>query len=122
MLGVTTSLSRLVIETPHIDCSYIHRTLQTAKIGSLVDIQDSEDPEGLRIFYYLVQDLRVCALPWAPASSVIDFCVVLHLLFDFLALQNQAYLIASLQRIDRTCGMPFTEWLQKFGARCEFFS
>lgn len=32
---------------------------QTAKIGSLVDIQDSEDPEGLRIFYYLVQDLRV---------------------------------------------------------------
>ncbi|KAK0187033.1 Mago nashi protein [Armillaria mellea] len=31
---------------------------QTAKIGSLVDIQDSEDPEGLRVFYYLVQDLR----------------------------------------------------------------
>ena len=33
---------------------------QTAKIGSLVDIQDSEDPEGLRVFYYLVQDLKVC--------------------------------------------------------------
>jgi protein mago nashi len=33
--------------------------LQTAKIGSLVDIQDSEDPEGLRVFYYLVQDLKV---------------------------------------------------------------
>ena len=32
---------------------------QTAKIGSLVDVQDSEDPEGLRVFYYLVQDLRV---------------------------------------------------------------
>lgn len=32
---------------------------QTAKIGSLVDIQDSEDPEGLRVFYYLVQDLKV---------------------------------------------------------------
>ncbi len=32
---------------------------KTAKIGSLVDIQDSEDPEGLRVFYYLVQDLRV---------------------------------------------------------------
>ena len=31
---------------------------QTAKIGSLVDIQDSEDPEGLRVFYYLVQDLK----------------------------------------------------------------
>ena len=34
---------------------------QTAKIGSLVDIQDSEDPEGLRVFYYLVQDLKVTA-------------------------------------------------------------
>jgi len=32
--------------------------LQTAKIGSLVDVNESEDPEGLRVFYYLVQDLR----------------------------------------------------------------
>lgn len=36
------------------------RHIKTAKIGSLVDIQDSEDPEGLRVFYYLVQDLKVC--------------------------------------------------------------
>ena len=35
---------------------------KTAKIGSLVDIQDSEDPEGLRVFYYLVQDLKVSVL------------------------------------------------------------
>ena len=34
---------------------------QTAKIGSLVDVADSEDPEGLRVFYYLVQDLKVLA-------------------------------------------------------------
>ncbi|CAA6666939.1 unnamed protein product [Spirodela intermedia] len=27
-------------------------------IGSLVDVQTSRDPEGLRIFYYLVQDLK----------------------------------------------------------------
>jgi len=40
----------------------LHFTSQTAKIGSLVDIQDSEDPEGLRVFYYLVQDLKVCPL------------------------------------------------------------
>ena len=33
--------------------------MQTAKIGSLVDVQDSEDPEGLRVMYYLVQDLKV---------------------------------------------------------------
>ncbi len=35
--------------------------VQTAKIGSLVDVADSEDPEGLRVFYYLVQDLKVRA-------------------------------------------------------------
>lgn len=32
--------------------------LKTAKIGSLVDVSDSADPEGLRVFYYLVQDLK----------------------------------------------------------------
>ena len=31
---------------------------QTAKIGSLQDVQESSDPEGLRVFYYLVQDLK----------------------------------------------------------------
>lgn len=34
------------------------RTRKTAKIGSLVDVNESEDPEGLRVFYYLVQDLK----------------------------------------------------------------
>ena len=32
--------------------------MKTAKIGSLVDVNESEDPEGLRVFYYLVQDLK----------------------------------------------------------------
>src|SRR3954468_23203270 len=36
------------------DLAYI----QTAKIGSLVDVTESADPEGLRVFYYLVQDLK----------------------------------------------------------------
>lgn len=31
---------------------------KTAKIGSLVDVTESADPEGLRVFYYLVQDLK----------------------------------------------------------------
>ena len=35
-----------------------HISFATAKIGSLLDVQDSKDPEGLRIFYYLVQDLK----------------------------------------------------------------
>jgi hypothetical protein len=37
--------------------------LQTAKIGSLADVNDSQDAEGLRVFYYLVQDLKVGSLP-----------------------------------------------------------
>lgn len=32
-----------------------HISFTTSKIGSLVDVQGSKDPEGLRIFYYLVQ-------------------------------------------------------------------
>lgn len=35
-----------------------HIAFETAKIGSLVDVQESSDPEGLRVFYYLVQDLK----------------------------------------------------------------
>ncbi|TKY87641.1 hypothetical protein EX895_003222 [Sporisorium graminicola] len=35
-----------------------HISFETAKIGSLVDVQDSDDPEGLRVMYYLVQDLK----------------------------------------------------------------
>jgi protein mago nashi len=27
-------------------------------LSSLVEVQDSKDPEGLRAFYYLVQDLK----------------------------------------------------------------
>lgn len=35
--------------------------MQTSKIGSLVEVQESDDPEGLRVMYYLVQDLKVGA-------------------------------------------------------------
>eukprot|EP00997_Jenningsia_sp_PLL12_P008986 NODE_5854_length_547_cov_36.941767_g5109_i0.p1 GENE.NODE_5854_length_547_cov_36.941767_g5109_i0~~NODE_5854_length_547_cov_36.941767_g5109_i0.p1 ORF type:complete len:103 (+),score=21.54 NODE_5854_length_547_cov_36.941767_g5109_i0:184-492(+) len=35
-----------------------HISFTTTKIGSLLDVQDSQDPDGLRIFYYLVQDLK----------------------------------------------------------------
>jgi len=35
-----------------------HISFTTSKIGSLLDVQKSQDPEGLRIFYYLVQDLK----------------------------------------------------------------
>lgn len=38
-------------------CRYIF-CVQTSKIGSLSDVHNSNDAEGLRLFYYLVQDLK----------------------------------------------------------------
>lgn len=35
-----------------------HISFTTSKIGSLLDVQESNDPEGLRLFYYLVQDIK----------------------------------------------------------------
>eukprot|EP01134_Creolimax_fragrantissima_P005430 CFRG5430T1 len=35
-----------------------HISFKTSKIGSLTNVNESKDPEGLRTFYYLVQDLK----------------------------------------------------------------
>ena len=35
-----------------------HISFVTSKIGSLVDVEDSKDPDGLKLFYFLIQDLR----------------------------------------------------------------
>ncbi|KAG4105498.1 putative mago-nashi [Neocallimastix lanati (nom. inval.)] len=35
-----------------------HISFTTSKLGSLIDVQESEDPEGMRAFYYLIQDLK----------------------------------------------------------------
>lgn len=35
-----------------------HISFTTSKTGSLVDVNHSKDPDGLRCFYYLVQDLK----------------------------------------------------------------
>ncbi|XP_035884511.1 protein mago nashi homolog 2-like [Phyllostomus discolor] len=35
-----------------------HISFTTSKIGSLIDVNKSKDPEGLQVFYYLVQDLK----------------------------------------------------------------
>jgi len=39
-------------------CGNEHISFVTSKIGSLVDIEDCKDAEGLKLFYFLVQDLR----------------------------------------------------------------
>ena len=35
-----------------------HISFTTAKIGSLNEVKESSDPEGLRAFFYLIQDLK----------------------------------------------------------------
>ena len=63
---------------------------QTAKLGSLVEVQDSEDPEGLRVFYYLVQDLKVrCKGGQSPTASLTFARTVPHLQPDQSALQGE---------------------------------
>lgn len=37
---------------------YRHISFSTAKIGCLADVEDSKDADGLKCFYYLVQDLK----------------------------------------------------------------
>ena len=66
--------------------SSIHRFYKTAKIGSLVDIQDSEDPEGLRVFYYLVQDLKVSHLRYLYRCSWSELLYVQCLIFSLISL------------------------------------
>ncbi|CAK0878630.1 unnamed protein product [Prorocentrum cordatum] len=54
-------------------CGKEHISFTTSKIGSLADVQASKDPEGLRVFYYLVQDLKCFVFsligPGAPESE-----------------------------------------------------
>ena len=65
-----------------------HISFQAAKIGSLLDVQSSKDPEGLRVFYYLVQVRGACAgwtREWAthtPSHAIVPQdlkCLVLSL-------------------------------------------
>lgn len=43
-------------------CGNEHISFQTCKIGSLLDISESRDPEGLKVFYYLMQDVKCLIL------------------------------------------------------------
>jgi protein mago nashi len=39
-----------------------HVSFATTKLGSMVQVQSSKDPEGLKNFYHLVQDVKCMAL------------------------------------------------------------
>merc|ERR1712037_782958 len=47
-----------IIEDSEILKEEDHISFTTSKIGSLIDVNQCKDPEGLRTFYYLVQDLK----------------------------------------------------------------
>ena len=54
-------LDRVVCQELEIVIGDEHISFTTSKIGSLVDVNQSRDPDGLRCFYYLVQDLKCLA-------------------------------------------------------------
>lgn len=51
LFGIAIQELEIVIGDEHI-------SFTTSKTGSLLDVNQSKDPEGLRGFYYLVQDLK----------------------------------------------------------------
>lgn len=51
-----------------------HISFETAKIGSIVDVDESEDPDGMRVFYYMVQDLK--ALVFSLTSLHFKVCLL----------------------------------------------
>ena len=49
-----------------------HVSFNTTKLGSVLQVQQSKDPEGLRIFYYLVQVRRLplsLGVAWGKGGS-----------------------------------------------------
>ena len=46
-----------------------HISFTTTKLGSLMQVQQSKDPDGLRIFYYLVQVCERSRTPCAQKAS-----------------------------------------------------
>ncbi|KAI1955411.1 hypothetical protein LOZ58_006784 [Ophidiomyces ophidiicola] len=67
-----------------------HISFETAKIGSLVDVTESADPEGLRVFYYLVQDLKafvfsLISLHFKVSTAAISYLLNALLSYDRFA-------------------------------------
>ena len=61
----------------------------------MVEVADSEDPEGLRVFYYLVQDLKVRGMVvyvWTT-TEILNVATVFDLLPHLPPLQDQAHII-----------------------------
>ena len=53
-----------------------HISFTTSKIGSLIDVNQCKDPEGLRTFYYLVQECVIMSSTYDVINSVIFFTLL----------------------------------------------
>lgn len=54
-----------------------HICFNTTKLGSVLQVQQSKDPDGLRIFYYLVQvgaTVRAAGWLWVGGRAVGEGC------------------------------------------------
>ena len=77
-----------------------HVSFELGKLGSLVDVQNSDSPESLRVLYYLIQDLRVRIIlsVWYYRSPVgmltcIPCDIDVRVLPNQSTLQDQAYTV-----------------------------
>ena len=50
-----------------------HKPFQTSKFGSFNELQQSSDPEGLTIFWYLIQDIKCFVLSLINAHFRVSF-------------------------------------------------
>eukprot|EP00761_Pharyngomonas_kirbyi_P009910 gb/GECH01009928.1/.p1 GENE.gb/GECH01009928.1/~~gb/GECH01009928.1/.p1 ORF type:complete len:160 (+),score=13.35 gb/GECH01009928.1/:1-480(+) len=58
-----------------------HISFTTSKIGSMLDVQSSKDPQGMQIFYYLVQDLKCFVLSLINLHFKVDTLFISFLYF-----------------------------------------
>jgi protein mago nashi len=58
----------------------VHVSFTCSKIGSLNEVGESKDPEGLRVLYYLVQDLKCLVFSLISLHfKVFGFCLCLQI-------------------------------------------
>jgi hypothetical protein len=93
-----------------------HISFTTSKIGSLLDVQSSKDPEGLRIFYYLVQvsilhvflKYDVCVSDcFHVYLTYVDMYRYFLIFFVCLYVQNYVYMHTDIQIV-------FTLWVTTY--------
>lgn len=78
--------------------------VQTAKIGSLVDVTESADPDGLRVFYYLVQDLK--ALVFSLISLHFKVRLLSRTAGHFPQQHSDVFLLADQTNLNFTSASP----------------